>query len=161
MLFREMREDDIWDVVRLVRKNYDEAVRQELPRVIVDFLKDELTVKYTRQYLNNYRRKMFILDDDGIVGTIALQFPRRLDELPELRSLAIYPTRQGYGSILMENLEEYVRNEGFRGISVGPNPAAEIFYEKKGYETYGHYEREFPTNPRKKLNGPLMFKRLI
>lgn len=169
LIFRELEERDVDLVVQLLRRNYDEIVAKQIDPIISEYLRDTIaTEKYIRRYLERREtRRLFVLEeDDEIVGTVAIRYPKndqdeRFENMAEMRNLAAYPIRQGYGRKLVEDVENYAKKQNFWGIFLGANPGAKDFYERMEYRTVEERKVDYKTDPATSLIIPIMVKEFI
>lgn len=120
---REVRTDNEWLHYHRIRKA--ELFEQYMQDVVYDMHHPDLTAPNTKHYVF-YRGA-------NIIGTV---FTDRLDDQRiALRLLAIDKglKNKGYGSILIQQIEAVVRNEGYKVILLHANVPAYNFYKRNGY----------------------------
>ena len=153
MIFRPMRKDEIDKVIKFLERNHDEVDGPQLSlkydnwKEIIEWQKKDETPEIIGQYVRgNPKGEMFVLEDDNgkIKGTGAIQYSKS-NNPPKLRYMATYPTGKGTGSELIKHLEEYAMSKKIPELRVDPNPVAEGFYTKMGYEIIDRYKYKTPT----------------
>lgn len=83
-----------------------------------------------------------LFEDTRLRGIVSL-FPQR--QSAQFRKLAVHPDSQGrgYGSILMQYVEDFCRKEHISTIWCNARNTAEGFYIKRGYEYWGdHFTKD-------------------
>lgn len=89
---------------------------------------------------------MFVLDDGGIKGEIAVCGE---DDVLEIKNLAVYPQyqRHGYGKKLIDFVCEKYKN-AYSAVQVGTgnSPLTIPFYEKCGFKKSRTYKNFFTDN---------------
>lgn len=78
-----------------------------------------------------------VYDDDQPVSTGRFLAETKTEaRLTRIATLADY-RGQGYGAKVIEALETYARQEGFRQLTIHSELTAQTFYESLGYQAYG------------------------
>lgn len=79
-----------------------------------------------------------LFEDTRLRGVVSL-FPQR--EIAQFRKLAIHPECQGrgYGSLLMQHLEDFCKKEHIPVLWCNARNTAEGFYIKRGYSFWGDH----------------------
>ncbi|VGQ29707.1 GNAT family N-acetyltransferase [Streptococcus pyogenes] len=78
-----------------------------------------------------------VYDNDQPVSTGQFLAETKIEaRLTRIATLADY-RGQGYGAKVIEALETYARQEGFRQLTIHSELTAQTFYENLGYQTYG------------------------
>jgi N-acetylglutamate synthase-like GNAT family acetyltransferase len=77
-----------------------------------------------------------------------------------IQSIVIRPDmqRQGYGTELLQRLEQYARNQGIRMVHLSALPPAQPFFERLGYQTLS--EHYFKAPNLRQFTYSIMEKRL-
>jgi len=79
-----------------------------------------------------------LFEDTRLRGVVSL-FPQK--EIAQFRKLAIHPECQGrgYGSLLMQHIEDFCRKEHIPVLWCNARDTAERFYSKRGYSFWGDH----------------------
>ena len=120
---REVRTDNEWLHYHRIRKT--ELFEQYLQDLVYDPNHPSIMSPNTKHYV--------FYKGTNIIGTV---FTDRLDEKRiALRLLAIDKglKNKGYGSILIQQIEEVIKNTGYKVILLHANAPAYNFYRRNGY----------------------------
>ena len=128
IIIREITELDFDQVLNCIRRAVDISNRPDYPTKIIEY---QLTKHYIPEWIKNtHEDKYFVvaLLNQKIVGTGALKEN-------EVRSMFIDPDYQqkGIGRTIIDHLEEYAFNHGYRTIVLDSSITGINFYEKLGY----------------------------
>jgi ribosomal protein S18 acetylase RimI-like enzyme len=105
---------------------------------------DRLSRRSLREFIRSPRVTLLVADCDGSVAGYALLAYRKASQIARLYSIAIEPetTRRGSGSALVSSCATAALRRGCRKLRLEvrvDNVAAIRFYEKLGFQAFGHY----------------------
>lgn len=126
---REILESDFDDAVSCIKRSVDISNRPDYPKKVIDY---QLYEHYTLDWIKSTKKeKYFIIAllNDQIVGTGALKGN-------EIQNMFVDPDFQckGIGKTLINHLESYARDLGFKSIKLNSSITAINFYRKLGYK---------------------------
>ncbi|MBI4452125.1 GNAT family N-acetyltransferase [Candidatus Woesearchaeota archaeon] len=138
------------DTIRLVNsKNYSQ-------NQIKVWVNSNTTTKI-KESINNSNKLIFVATDNGKIAGVA---SLNLKEM-ELGSLYIKHNihKKGIGTRLLEYIERYAKNNGFKKLKLGSTITALEFYKNNGYKTIR--KNHYIILQGVKIQCILMSKRLI
>lgn len=104
----------------------------------------EKAIEYLIDFYNMNKFVGYVLEEDGIINAALLGhekvwwnnsevFVEEMFVRPELQ-------RRGYGTLLLQRLEEYINEKGLAGITLSTNKyaPAPLFYRKNGFVDCEH-----------------------
>ena len=125
---REIKKTDFDDAVRCIQRSVDISNRPDYPEKIIDY---QLHEHYTVEWIiRTTKDKLFVvaLLNEKIVGTGALK-------KNEIQNMFVDPDffHQGIGKTIINYLEKYAKELGFKSTTLSSSITAINFYEILGY----------------------------
>lgn len=132
MIIREMKLADIADCADILCSVYNNELWQcRWSR--------ETAIEYLTDFYNMQKFVGYVLDDESVIlgGIFALEKVWWNNSEVFVEEMFVKPglQRKGYGSMLLEQVEKYVKEKGLAGITLSTNKYAPApkFYEKNGF----------------------------
>ncbi|PKV63298.1 GNAT family N-acetyltransferase [Pontibacter ramchanderi] len=147
---REASTADIPTINRLAAAIWEPTYRPILSQEQIDYM---FEVIYTPEALERQMQEgqtfLLLLDGSGPIGFAAFSLKDAADQVYKLNKIYLLPSRQGggLGKLLLENVEEKVKQAGARYLDLNVNRynQAKAFYERCGYQV--HQEEDIPIGP--------------
>jgi len=126
-IIREMNINDLEETVSLIRKTIIITNSKDYSNEIIENLLDYYSlINYKNMFFN--RKGYIALLDGRIIGTVSC-------EANIIYSLFVDPEYQnkGVGKNLLERVEKYILDRGYKKIELSASLTAVPFYRKNGY----------------------------
>ncbi|MDR2150233.1 MAG: GNAT family N-acetyltransferase [Spirochaetaceae bacterium] len=120
------------DVFDVVHKTIGEIYPKYYPAQAVEFFHNHHSLENMRKKLPNEYTKI-ILEDGKIIGTGSV-------DKNEINRFFVLPNFQnkGYGKIILKELENTIKKNNYKKITLASSLGAVFFYRKCGYEYYDY-----------------------
>jgi GNAT superfamily N-acetyltransferase len=135
MIIRPIGNQDISNVVEMIRRNYNEVLFKFHSSTTIEKLKDETTPDWLKMQMG--WKEIFVVEEGGeIIATGGLaNFGTKEDPKHTISQFFVHPDRQsqGVGTLLTNYLIQTARGKGILQLHVPSSRNAVSFYERAGF----------------------------
>lgn len=127
MKIRRVTEDDVDEIIKLRRDNFDNIAKNKEPKETYEILIQKNNFKNIKRKINDYEMFCFF-DNSGILGIVDFRDGEVGGMFVRFDSV-----RKGIGTGLMDFIEKHARKRKYKKIWLESAKDAKKFYTKMGY----------------------------